>query len=292
MNELSIKNILKNYFQLSTVSLTKLYSKWSKCDEKRFKPIAKCIPGVRLLRQDPFECLISFLCSSNNNIPRITLILSRIRSTYGNKLIDLPQRLSSSLDDGTSIPSLAIYSFPRLNDLLNATESDLRDLGLGYRAKYIYQSCKLLHSLGGEPYLHNLRSLNNATLVQKELLQFNGIGRKVADCIALFSLDVTNAIPVDVHVWHIACRDYDSTLLDDNVKSLTPSIYNRVGDLFRNIFEDEYSGWAHSILFVAELPSFKSVLPKYIVDDMEKVRLYVGYFPCSNSYAHLFCVKV
>lgn len=273
----SFKNIIQDYFQLSTINLTKLYKKWSKCDPNKFAPIAECIPGVRLLRQDPFECLISFLCSSNNNIPRITLMLSRIRSTYGQKLIDLPQRSSIVDDNDCNTTLLSIYSFPKLNDLVNVTENDLRLLGLGYRSKYVHQTCSLLQSLGGEIYLHNLRhnnnnKSNNASIIQKELLQFNGIGRKVADCIALFSLDVNDAIPVDIHVWNIACRDYDPTLLDDNVKSLTPTIYNRVANLFKNVFDDEYSGWAHSILFVAELPSFKSVLPVHIVEDMEKFK--------------------
>ncbi|CAN0407425.1 unnamed protein product, partial [Discosporangium mesarthrocarpum] len=77
---------------------------------------------------------------------------------------------------------------------------------------------------------------------------------KVADCVALFSLDQSSAIPVDVHVWRIACRDYDPTLKD--CKSLTPGVYERVGDLFRERF-GEHAGWAHSLLFAAELPAFQ-----------------------------------
>ena len=90
--------------------------------------------------------------------------------------------------------------------------------------------------------------------MQEELLGFTGVGRKVADCVALFSLDQTGAIPVDTHVWQIACRDFDVNLV--NAKSLTPKIYNRVGELFRGRF-GMHAGWAHSLLFAV----FKSKGP-------------------------------
>lgn len=250
-----IKDLLKDYFQINKASLKKLYNDWSICCP-RLSDIAKVIPGVRIIRQDPFECLISFLCSSNNNIPRITSMLSSIRQQYGTKIL--------------SSPSLELYSFPRLTDFQNVTEKELRLLGLGYRAKYLVKTIDQLEQLGGEEYLHLLRQ-KSASDTQSELMQFMGIGRKVADCIALFSLDKINAIPVDIHVWHIACRDYDSTLLDPQVKSLTPTIYNRVQDLFRNKF-GPFSGWAHSLLFIAELPSFRPVLPSHILEQMDKFK--------------------
>lgn len=103
--------------------------------------------------------------------------------------------------------------------------------------------------------------------MQEELIKFSGIGRKVADCVALFSLDSDDAIPVDVHVQHIASRDYDPSVLGE-AKSITPTIYKRVGDLFRDRFEKK-PGWAHSLLFVAELPSFRDVLPRDIIKEMD-----------------------
>jgi hypothetical protein len=69
-----------------------------------------------------------------------------------------------------------------------------------------------------------------------------GVGRKVADCVALFSLDKHDVIPVDTHVWTIACRDFDTSLA--SAKSLTPAVYERVGDLFRSRY-GPYAGWAH-----------------------------------------------
>mmetsp|Transcript_14735 Transcript_14735/g.30201 ORF Transcript_14735/g.30201 Transcript_14735/m.30201 type:complete len:780 (-) Transcript_14735:47-2386(-) len=256
------KEYLQQYFRLET-PLTPLYEEWSKADT-RLKKIAAAIPGVRILRQAPLECMFSFICSSNNNIPRITKMLSSFRETYGSFMMDIPISSSAANDDD----SLSIFSFPTLDSLANASEGDLRAMGLGYRAKFIIGTRDLLQTSGGEEFLLNLRSNDDCQAVQDELIKFSGIGRKVADCVALFSLDQDDSIPVDIHVQHIASRDYDPTVLGQ-AKSLTPTIYKRVGDLFRSRFPNR-AGWAHSLLFVAELPSFRSVLPLDMVKEMDE----------------------
>jgi N-glycosylase/DNA lyase len=256
------KEYLQQYFRLET-PLAPLYDEWSKSDP-RIAKIAASIPGVRILRQSPLECMFSFICSSNNNIPRITKMLSSFRETYGSFMMEIPIQSSAGNDD----ESLSIFSFPTLASLANASEDDLRAMGLGYRAKYIVGTRDLLQTNGGEEFLLNLRSNHDFQAVQDELTKFSGIGRKVADCIALFSLDQDDSIPVDIHVQHIASRDYDPTVLGQ-AKSLTPTIYKRVGDLFRSRFPNR-AGWAHSLLFVAELPSFRSVLPLDMVKEMDE----------------------
>mmetsp|Transcript_7833 Transcript_7833/g.12942 ORF Transcript_7833/g.12942 Transcript_7833/m.12942 type:complete len:753 (-) Transcript_7833:49-2307(-) len=255
------KEYLQQYFRLET-PLLPLYEEWSKADA-RMKKIAAAIPGVRILRQTPLECMFSFICSSNNNIPRITKMLSSFRETYGSFMMEIPIQSSAGDED-----SISIFSFPTLDSLGNASEEDLRAMGLGYRAKYIVGTRDLLQTSGGEEFLLNLRSNDDCQAVQDELTKFSGIGRKVADCVALFSLDADDAIPVDIHVQHIASRDYDPTVLGQ-AKSLTPTIYKRVGDLFRSRFPRR-AGWAHSLLFVAELPSFRSVLPLDMVKEMDE----------------------
>eukprot|EP00554_Chaetoceros_debilis_P011520 CAMPEP_0194105952 /NCGR_PEP_ID=MMETSP0150-20130528/6063_1 /TAXON_ID=122233 /ORGANISM="Chaetoceros debilis, Strain MM31A-1" /LENGTH=503 /DNA_ID=CAMNT_0038793965 /DNA_START=92 /DNA_END=1600 /DNA_ORIENTATION=+ len=269
VNHINMSEFLTDYFQLET-ALLPLYQSWSQNDE-RLSQIAAVIPGLRIIRQDPVECLFSFICSSNNNIPRITKMLSSFRETYGEKMMDLPVRLLEC--DGLSLEPLeltmAIYSFPTLEELKSSTEKELREMGLGYRAKYIIETRDMLIDFGGKEYLLSLRKQSDSKAVQEELIQFSGIGRKVADCVALFSLDQHNAIPVDVHVQHIASRDYDPTVLD-GAKSLTPTIYQKVARLFQDRFE--YAGWAHSLLFVAELKSFRDVLPAEMVADMDKWR--------------------
>ena len=101
------------------------------------------------------------------------------------------------------------------------------------------------------------------------LVTLSGVGPKVADCVALFSLDQTGCIPVDTHVWQIACRDYDTTLRE--AKSLTPSVYARVGECFRSRF-GTHAGWAHSLLFAAELPAFITLLPTKLQDEVAAFR--------------------
>lgn len=265
-----VEEYLRDYFQLD-IPLTPLYDEWGQCDD-RLRRIAEVIPGLRILRQDPVECLFSFICSSNNNVPRITQLLKSFRQTYGQFLMDLPCR---QLDDdglplvGGEIISHKLYSFPTLEALATATDKRLREMGFGYRAPFLVETRNLLQELGGHDYLMHLRTIHDADQVQEKLIEFKGVGRKVADCVALFSLDQTEAIPVDTHVWHIACREYDPFL--NQVKSLTPTVYRRVGDLFRTRFSS-HAGWAHSLLFVAELPSFRNILPEDIVSQMNEWR--------------------
>ena len=154
---LDLSQFLYSYFQLDH-SLSDLYKIWSKADG-RLSTIAKCIPGVRIVDQDPWECLISFICSSNNNIPRITKMLSSIRRHYGKPLV--------------TIGGDTFYSFPSLDEFsLQATDEDLRNkCGLGYRSKYILETMKVLKSLGGETYLKNLRLEDDPTIVQEKLIQ-------------------------------------------------------------------------------------------------------------------------
>lgn len=293
---LDVRSFLCSYFQLPTnhwqnsfanpptASLKDLYGEWStQCD--RLRRIALCIPGVRIIDQDPWECLVSFLCSSNNNIPRIAKILNAIRRHYGEPL--LTSTPSIYLGEGKQIAGAEDddyhdrfhYSFPSLEQLQRqATEADLRSkCGMGYRAKYLIETMQTLTDLGGEMYLQELRRIRDPILVQNKLIQFNGVGQKVADCVALFSLQQSDAIPVDVHVWNIARRDYGAEeLIIKTTKSLTPTIYRQIGDLFRSRFPLR-SGWAHSLLFVAELPSFRQALPDDLVEEMEQVRIKVVY---------------
>ena len=276
----NVRQVLNDYFQLYT-PLEPLYKEWSDADPIRLARIAECIPGVRIIEQDPWECLVSFICSSNNNIPRITQMLQSIREKYGEPLI--------------TIGGKTFYSFPSLQQLYGkVTEADLRALGLGYRAKYLIETMETLQDLGGERYLHELRDVKDPVAVQEALMQFCGVGRKVADCVALFSLRQDDAVPVDVHVWNIALRDYDSEGFLANVKSLTPTIYKQVGDLFRTRFL-RCTGWAHSLLFVAELPSFRPALPQDVVDEMEKVCCFIDfdvdtcYYDITNTFV-VVCV--
>lgn len=233
---------LRSFFNLSRgLCLDKLYQNWSQSDS-RFREIAPKLVGVRLLRQDPVECLFSFICSSCNNIPRITSMLATLRRKWGTQLCTL---------DGETY-----YSFPSVDCLADVKEQDLRDCGFGYRSKFIVGTAKMLQEFGGAKWLLDLRQKPREE-VQKELIKFPGVGRKVADCVSLFSLDKLDVVPVDTHVWQIACRDYNFPVGEK--KNLNDKTYTAIGKLFRDLHGKE-AGWAHSILFTADLPAFRERL--------------------------------
>ncbi|EQC37222.1 hypothetical protein, variant [Saprolegnia diclina VS20] len=232
--------LVSSYFRTDD-NLGELYASWMQPNDQ-FSPAFASLPGLRLIRQDPLECLFSFICSSNNNIARVTQMLEKLRARFGDELMT---------HDGTPL-----HAFPTLAQLQAIQEPELRTLGFGYRAQYIVKSAAILHDLGGEAYLQTLRANADAAAVQTSLTQFAGVGRKVADCIALFSLEKLEAIPVDTHVWQIACRDFHAKAH----KSLTPTVYAQVGQLYQDRFTP-YAGWAHSVLFAAELAAFKPAKP-------------------------------
>ena len=151
-----------------------------------------------------------------------------------------------------------MYSFPDLMRLGAVEEQKLRELGFGYRAPFITKTTRTILDNGGADWLMQLRSQPLAD-VRTSLEALHGVGRKVADCVILFSMDQPAVVPVDTHVWNIAVRDFDPTLKE--AKSLTPKIHERVSTLFTDRYGG-YAGWAHSLLFAAELPQFSKLLPE------------------------------
>ena len=136
-------------------------------------------PGLRLLRQDPWECLTSFICSTHSNIPRIAGIMERLSVTYGRPV---------------SMGSLTRHGRPGPEALAEAGEARLRELGLGYRARYLAGSAAMVAS-----GLIDLEVLRHAPYAEahEALRALPGVGEKVADCVLLFSLDKLEAFPID-----------------------------------------------------------------------------------------------
>lgn len=216
------------------------------CAERdaRFRAVLPHYRGARTLRQDPVECLFAFICSSNNNVKRISGMVRHLAETYGEAVAEF---------DG-----VVHYSFPSVETLAErAREEDLRAAGFGYRAKFIVRSALLLREKGGESYLLSLRGQPREE-VATALMECHGIGRKVAGCIALMSLDCSDEIPCDTHVWQIAVRDYLPRL---KAKTLTDRIYTEVGDKFREVHAGGYAGWVNNVLFLAELGDFRDRMP-------------------------------
>ncbi|KAH9500748.1 8-oxoguanine glycosylase ogg1 [Bulinus truncatus] len=226
--------LLNDYFQLD-VDIESLYKSWASKDPY-FSQVAVNFQGVRMLRQDPLENLISFVCSSNNNISRISTMVENLCIHYGELI--------------TRVDDTDYYKFPTLSVLCkDDIETTLRQIGFGYRAKFIAKIAKYMAENKSENWLHSLRDKPYSE-AKTELMTLYGVGSKVADCVCLMSLDKTEAVPVDTHVWQITMKHYMTKL--QNAKSLTEKLYNEIGDFYRNLW-GPYAGWAHSVLFTSDL---------------------------------------
>nr|XP_043606778.1 N-glycosylase/DNA lyase OGG1 [Erigeron canadensis]XP_043606779.1 N-glycosylase/DNA lyase OGG1 [Erigeron canadensis] len=239
-NKSAAKSALLDFLNMG-ICLQDLWVGFSGCDP-RFADLAVSLSGARVLRQDPLECLIQFICSSNNNIKRIT------------QMVDFVSSLGKFLG---CVEGVEFYEFPSLDRLSEVSEDEFRKAGFGYRAKYITGTVKVLQSKpgGGVEWLASLRKLDLQSVIEA-LITLPGVGPKVAACIALFSLDQHHAVPVDTHVWKIATKYLLPELAGAR---LTPKLCSRVADAFVEKY-GKYAGWAQTLLFIAELPSQKALL--------------------------------
>ncbi len=199
----------KNYFDLAN-DYQKIVSDLSAFPELKEK--VEYGKGIRILRQDFYETVFSFIISANNNITRIKGIIERLCERYGEE------------KDG-------YYAFPTLEQLKKATVEELKSLGLGYRAEYIYTACRQyedLPSLSGK----NIEEIN-ATL-----LSIKGVGQKVADCITLFGLHNGSSYPVDTWIFKANATEQLNT-----PKKVRQYFSRRYGD---------YAGYAQQYIFYYE----------------------------------------
>jgi N-glycosylase/DNA lyase len=153
-----------------------------------------------MLRQDPWENLVSFICSSNNNISRISGMVQGLCTEWGTPLgsVDIPSPVDP--EDGMPLEekTVAYYDFPPPEKLCgDEVEGRLRKLGFGYRAGYIVETARMVNEKGLD-WLVELRERPYQE-VKEELVKLKGVGPKVADCVALMSLDKKGAVPVDTH---------------------------------------------------------------------------------------------
>lgn len=183
-----IQNTCNEYFNLNT-DYMEIKNKLIKLD-KNIKEATLYGDGIRILKQDLWEMLISFIISANNNIPRIQRTIKRLCEKYGEKL---------------EYSEKTFYTFPAKEQLSKATMLELREIGLGYRDRYIYETTKKI--LNGEVDLDNIYA-KSTDEARKVLLNLTGVGRKVADCILLFGLNRYEVFPTDVWVKRAIIEDY------------------------------------------------------------------------------------
>ncbi|XP_069580136.1 N-glycosylase/DNA lyase [Brachyistius frenatus] len=235
------EDMLRDYFQLD-VKLVDLYKEWGEAD-CHFKHIANIFTGVRMLRQDPTECLFSIICTSNNNVSRIQGMVDRLCEALGAPLCQLDQT--------------SYYDFPTLSSLADDNvEACLRELRFGYRARFLQQSAKQILDTQKVQWLDDLRTVPYLEACDA-LRTLPGVGTKVANCVCLMSLDKLEAVPIDTHMWQIAKRDYKYGA-NNRQKSITDQLHRDIGDFFRKLW-GPYAGWAQSVLFCADLQKFKSL---------------------------------
>ena len=187
-------------------------------------------PGLRLLRQDPEQCMFSFVCASNTNIPMIRRMLYNLARKFGDRII-CDQR--------------EFFTFPSASALNSASLTELRSCGLGYRARAVKDAATAIAEGG-----LNLHDLRNAEFqeAKDQVLQIYGVGNKIADCILLFSLDKLDAFPIDVWIARALSTHY-SALHDCRIgEKLTPRQYESISEKMRCHF-GEYAGYAQQYLF-------------------------------------------
>ena len=213
----------REYFDLDT-DYTEIKNILSNVDENLKKSI-QYGEGIRILKQDLWETIISFIISANNNIPRIKGIIERLSQKYGNEIVF----------NGTPY-----YTFPAPEQLSEATVEDLRTLGLGFRDKRVYETTKLI--LSKQIDLDKLKEITDSNILREELNKLPGVGDKVADCIMLFSMKRFDVFPVDVWVRRV--------MNDLYIKNEDESKVNKIQ--IRNLAEQKYgnlAGLAQQYLF-------------------------------------------
>ncbi|TLX81469.1 MAG: DNA repair protein [Thaumarchaeota archaeon] len=190
-------------------------------------------PGLRLLRQDPFQCYISFICSSNSSIQNIKQMLKRICQKFGKKM---------------DFDGYEFFAFPAVEKLAKANLKDLLSCGLGFRAKYVKTAAMSVHSDALE---FDFLKKTDYKSAKDDLKNIYGIGNKVADCILLFSLEKLEAFPIDRWTQRILQKYYSKKFFGLIEKSLTEKNYEDIHEKIVEYF-GPYAGYSQQFLFKME----------------------------------------
>jgi N-glycosylase/DNA lyase len=212
-------NIWKEYFDLDT-DYTKIKNELRSMDEYLEKA-TEFGWGIRILRQDPWEMIISFIISSNNRIPMIQKAIANLSREYGTYIGEYNE--------------VAYYDFPTPEQLNKASIEEIRACSTGFRDKYIKSTTEAV--INNHDDVYKYKNLNTEDCI-KELTKFNGIGPKVGDCIALFGMQKYDTFPVDVWVKRVMQEFY----VEDDMS--LPKIRKYAIDKFKDL-----SGFAQQYLF-------------------------------------------
>jgi len=188
--------------------------------------------GLRLLRQDPFQCYISFIVSSNSNIQNIKQMLKNLCKKFGKKI---------------EFEKKEFFLFPEPEILSKASKRELLRCGLGYRSRFVKEAATAVSS--GKINFEELKKTDYQN-AKNSLIEIFGIGNKVADCILLFSLEKLESFPLDRWMIRILQKYYSDKFLIES-KSLTERKYNSLHEEIVNYF-GPYAGYSQQFLFKME----------------------------------------
>ena len=226
---LTFSKRVKNFFRQDD-NYVKILKEITK--DKIVKKTARYYPGLRITRQDPFQCCISFIISSNSNIPNIRMRLQKLCRKFGTKV---------------RFQKRDFFLFPEPKRLARATMQELNQCKLGYRSKYVLDTSRAIAS--GEIDLDELKKIKYEQ-AREFLLKLPGIGDKVADCIMLFSLEKLDAFPLDTWMLKILQKYYSDKFCIDK-KTISKK---RFEDMRQNILEyfGRYAGYSQQFLYKME----------------------------------------
>lgn len=187
-NEDDYKNFWSHYFDLEN-NYKKIREKISKDEDPFLYEAAEYGKGIRILNQDPWEMIISFIISQRKSIPAIKTSIERLSALAGSRI------------EGTKK-----YAFPTVEQLSKVSIKELNDCGMGYRSEYIYQTSQSVAD--GSIKLDELGKLNDEKLLEA-LMALKGVGIKVASCTILFGFHRLNAFPIDVWIDRVLKNEYN-----------------------------------------------------------------------------------
>ncbi|MFB0522997.1 MAG: DNA-3-methyladenine glycosylase [Candidatus Bathyarchaeia archaeon] len=226
-------DFIENYFRLDD-DLLLIISKIDK--DQHIRKAIQHSPGLRIIRQEPWECLISYVCGTYKNIPAIKNMIHNLAKKFGEKI---------------RVDHHNFYTFPKPRDLAGASLEELKKCKLGYRTQYVLNTSRIIQK--GEFDLEALRMMDFEK-AKLELLQLPGVGQKVADCVLLFSLDKLEAFPVDVWIKRTILHSYSKHFKKSftektlNKPSVAPHEYMEISSFGREYF-GEFAGYAQEYLF-------------------------------------------
>lgn len=229
----STSEFIWHYFRLDD-NLSQFYS-WAAKD-KYLSQAVKKFNGLRLVRQEPWECLISYICATHANIPAIKQMILNLCKRFG---------------DPIKFDGETFYTFPKPKSLARANLRQLRLCKLGYRAENVLKTTRLVNT--GDFDLEGLQTAPYKG-AKEQLMTLPGIGPKVADCILLFSLNKLEAFPIDVWMKRIILQYYPTHFEPEFVAKikdkpgLSPREYRTIYEFGREYF-GEYLGYAQEYLY-------------------------------------------